>query len=358
MANAMGHPNMSRKNLIILTVPVSFGRQTGNSLGLLLLRQPPVEGPVKIMRVFLHIGAHRCATTSFQEYMRQNVASIATQGVGYWGPNQTRRGLFQGVLPGPQTSPDDDQAERARGRVQLKLAAERATGFQQLVISDENLMGSMRQNLHIGGLYSDVGERMARFAATFDDQLTDVVLNIRSLDHYWASALTYGVARGFPFPNKNTLDRYARATRSWRDVITDVALALPDVNLWVQPFDAFGGRPDAQLNSMTGIDAPRTHARIRLNRSPRVEELRTYLVEEDAQKLDGQFGRWRPFDEEQVALMREAYADDVMWLVSGADGLAQLSEDNQDQAEGPQPFRRTLTRGRPHDQNQQVAGSG
>ncbi len=310
------------------------------------------------MKVLLHIGAHRCATTSFQEYMRQNIGPIALQGVGYWGPNQTRKGLFQGVLPGPQALPGKDPGLRARGRVQLKLAAERATGLSQLVISDENIMGSMRQNLHIGGLYCDVGERMTRFAATFDGALTDVVVNIRSLDHYWASALTYGVARGFPFPNTHTLDRFAQAHRSWRDVITDIATALPDVNIWVQPFDTFGGRPDAQLNSMTGIKAPRTHARIRLNRSPRVEELRTYLIEDDAVKLDGMYGRWRPFDAEQIARMREAYADDVMWLVGGADGLAQLAEDNQDQAEETNTFRRTLTRGRPHDQNRQLAGSG
>lgn len=310
------------------------------------------------MKVFLHAGAHRCATTTFQEYMRQNRGLTAMQGVGYWGPQVTRSGLFQGVLPGPQILPKTDPAKRAKGRIKLKLAAERASGFSQLVISDENILGSMRQNLHQGTLYADAGERLSRFASAFDGELTDVVLNIRALDHYWASTLTYGVARGFPFPTQAGLERYAQSQRSWRDVITDVATALPDVNIWVQPFEIFGGRPNAQLASMTDIRAPRAHARIRLNRSPRVEELSTYLLDEDAAKLGDQFGIWRPFNEEQTALLREAYADDMMWLTGGADGLAQIAADNEDQAEEYLTFRKTLTRGRPNDQNQRLAGSG
>lgn len=311
------------------------------------------------MKVLLHIGAHRCATTTFQEYMRQNRTQAALSGVGYWGPQVTRSGLFQGVLPGPQLLPKGDPAKRARGRIKLKLASERATGYSQLVISDENILGSMRQNLHLGTLYADAGDRLARFGEAFDGELTDLVLNIRALDHYWTSALTYGVARGFPFPTEAMLDRYAKSQRSWRDVITDIAKALPNVNLWVQPFETFGGRPNAQLTSMTRIRAPRAHARIRLARSPRVEELAAYLMDEDAAKLADQYGLWRPFNAEQAALLREAYADDIMWLVGGADGLAQIAEDNnQDQAEDTKTFRRTLTRGRPNDQNRRLAGSG
>lgn len=310
------------------------------------------------MKVSLHIGAHRCATTTFQEYMRQNRAQAAMDGVCYWGPQVTRSGLFQGVLPGPQILPKTDPAKRARGRIKLKLAAERATGFDQLVISDENILGSMRQNLHLGTLYADAGERLRRFGEAFEGELTDLVLNIRALDHYWTSALTYGVARGFPFPTTDMLNRYVKSERSWRDVITDIATALPDVNLWVQPFETFGGRPNAQLTSITGIRAPRAHARIRLARSPRVEELSTYLMDEDAAKLADQFGVWRPFDAEQTAILRETYADDMMWLVGGADGLAQISADHEDQAGDARTFRRTLTRGRPNDQDQRLAGSG
>ena len=54
------------------------------------------------MKVILHTGAHRCATTSFQEYMRQNAQPLACQGIGFWGPYRTRGGaLFHGIQPGP-----------------------------------------------------------------------------------------------------------------------------------------------------------------------------------------------------------------------------------------------------------------
>ena len=50
-------------------------------------------------------------------------------------------------------------------------------------------------------------------------------------------------------------------------------------------------------------------------------------------------GRWRPFDDAQTAYLREAYADDIMWLAAGADGLASLAQDPEKQAAGTNPPR-------------------
>lgn len=42
------------------------------------------------MDLILHFGAHRCATSSFQEYMSINSVALKRQGIGYWGPERTR----------------------------------------------------------------------------------------------------------------------------------------------------------------------------------------------------------------------------------------------------------------------------
>lgn len=290
--------------------------------------------------------------------MRQNSQPLAASGIGFWGPFRTRNGLFHGIQPGPARITGRNLARRARGRLQIQLDNCRGKGVHQLLISDENMLGSTRENLRLGDLYNGVGERMARFAQAFDGTACDVALSIRSLDGYWASALAYAVARGHPVPSAAQLHRLVQAPRSWRDVITDIACAMPDARLHVLPFETFGTRPEAALAALTGAEAPRTHARVRLNASLCLQDLRASVPGAVAAALPQGSGRWRPFDDTQAAILRERYADDMMWLAAGADGIASLVQDPDKLAAGLNPPRIDLTRGRPDDKQRRMAGSG
>ena len=277
------------------------------------------------MDVILHIGAHRCATTSFQTYMRSNADALQDAGVGFWGPRRTRTGLFRGLQPGPQIGLGRSVKTRALGRVRLQCARTAAHGVHQLVVSDENMLGTMRANLRLAELYSGAGERMARFAEAFRDYLTDIVINIRSPELYWSSVLGYYAALGRGVPRSGLVSRLAEAPRSWRDVITDVACACPDARVRVMPFESFAGRPDAQLTCVTGYPAPRGGAQCRVNQTPALPALRARMARGEGELPEGS-GRWMPFSPQHRAMMRETYADDLMWLAAGADRLARLEQ--------------------------------
>ncbi|MFT7594404.1 MAG: hypothetical protein ACI8R4_001725 [Paracoccaceae bacterium] len=280
------------------------------------------------MDVTLHIGAHRCATTTFQNYMRLNGDRLASQGVGFWGPGRTRNGLFRGILPGPTVATGRDLRRRAIGRVQMHLARSDGLGLTSLVVSDENMMGTTRENLRVGSLYCGVGERMARYDEAFAGRISNVVVNIRSQDRYWASALGYSLTRGRGVPGRETLERLAFDARCWRDVIADVSCAVPNAQIWVMPFETYAGRPEAQLSTVTGIAAPKSHARNWLNATPHLPELRALVggMASPPDLPDGD-GRWQPFLPPQAAALRENYADDLMWLTGGAGGIARLMPD-------------------------------
>ncbi len=284
----------------------------------------------RIMDVILHIGAHRTGTTTFQDYMRSHRETLAARGIGFWGPYRTRRGLFSGLIPGAAAARHRDLCRRAEGRIRLHLARARADGVRSLVVSDENMIGCARANLRARTLYPAIGERMARFARAFDGHLTRVVISPRAQDLYWSSMIAYGVARGLPLPGGAALDHIARQTRGWRDVITDLACALPpQVDIQVMPFEMFTGRSDALLRLGAGLDAPADGGLRWLNRAPDLPTLRRRLHErgQDATCLPDGTGRWHPFDAAACAALREVYADDIMWLTAGADGLATLTED-------------------------------
>lgn len=294
------------------------------------------------MEIILHLGAHRTASTSFQHYMRANTAALAARGLGYWGPEVTRDGVLSGVIPVAGGQSANAQLERARGRIALRLAEARAEGLHRVLVSDENMIGASRRNLRHGRLYPGIGERMARFAHAFDGRISRVALSVRGQDSWWASALAYGVARGHGVPGVDALDRLVTVNRHWREVIGDLACALPGIDLVVLPHEVHAGQPEARLRAMTGLEGlPRKASRLWLNRAPDLAALRRAVAARggDAAQLPEGEGRWLPFDRDQRLALQEAYADDLFWLAAGAEGLARLCEETgPDEAGRHLPF--------------------
>lgn len=305
----------------------------------------------KDMDIILHLGAHRTASTSFQFYLRENADVLTASGIGFWGPWRTRDGLLTGVVPVPGRGPAARQFQRAQGRIALQLEKARARGLKHLIVSDENMLGACRRNLRFRRLYAAAGERAARFGDAFGGQVTRVVLCPRSQDTYWASALAFSVGRGHRVPETDDLDRLVTANRHWRDVVTDIACALPGVEFLVMPYECFGGRPEVKLARATGLAAPpRHHAREWTNRAPSLRQLRKILNDRGADPacLPEGDGRWHPFNRDQTMALREAYADDMYWLRAGADGLATLIEETGPVKAGQQPPIGQTTRGHPN----------
>jgi hypothetical protein len=290
------------------------------------------------MDIILHVGAHRTGTTAFQQYLRANERWLAAHGTGVWGPLRTRNGLFDGLLSGTATPHDQERSRRASGRIRLAVERGRHQGLDRLIVTEENMIGSVRANLRAIRLYPDAGTRLARHADAVGEVAT-VALTIRSLDDYWASALAFAVARGAPAANADTLDRLVSQPRSWREVIGDIAAALPRAQLVVLPFERTVGRADWLLAAMTGLGrVPHHKGAVRANARPALDELHRVLADrgDPAANLGGR-DFWEPFDAAQRAALRETYLDDLFWLHSGADGKARLIEEDRADTDGHAP---------------------
>ncbi len=300
------------------------------------------------MEIILHLGAHRTASSSFQHYMRTNATRLERRAVGFWGPAQTRHGILTGVLPGETSQTPEEQFAAAQERITQNLDLAAARGVRHLVISDENIIGAPRKNLRESQIYGGIGERMARYSQAFGGRLTRIALTMRSHDTYWNSILAFSVARGRNVIGRKGLAKLAGSRRQWRDVITDLACAVPDVEIQVHAYETFGGMPERRLSAMTGLAAlPTQNAREWLNRAPGLAELRAILTErgEDPAALPEGDGRWHPFNRDQVMALREAYADDLFWLRAGADGLATLIDETASAKAGRHPPVDDATRG-------------
>ena len=308
----------------------------------------------RLMDIILHLGAHRTGTTTFQHYLRDQGAFLEERGVVLWGPHHCRDHVFPGLFRNVARQKGRNIARRAEGRARMLAAQASVKGAAHLLVSDENLLGTCIQNLRAGRLYPAAGERAARIAAAFGQSLNRIVLSIRSQELYWASAAALTVSRGHPVPTPAQLDAIARSRRGWRDVITDLACAVPTAQIRVLPFEVHGGRPDALLAAALDLaPPPDTEARW-LNRSLDQRGLRSLLREQgaDPEQVPEGTGRWQPFNDAQIADLRETYSDDLHWLTAGADGLAELTETWRDTRAGSNLPRRAAEKGQGHDKGQ------
>lgn len=315
------------------------------------------KGIVRLMDIILHVGSHRTGSTSFQHYLRGNRAELAAQGTALWEPHMLRKGLFDGLFATPRMQNGRNLQRRAMGRVRLHAAQAKRAGADRLLVSEENMIGAPRACLRAASLFPAIGERMARLDAAFEGRITRVVMCIRAQDLWWSSIAAYGVGRGHGLPDETRLTALAASPRTWRDVITDMSCALPEAEIHVMPFEQFAGRADKLLEEATGHTAPPAHAKSWLNRSPDAAMLRDKMEENGvgAHELPSHLataeGRWNPFTPAQGAALREAYADDMMWLTAGADGLATLTEDRSRTRAGFSLPAGSLTKGQTNDRH-------
>lgn len=304
------------------------------------------------MEITLHCGAHRTATTSFQTYLRAGRDMLEADGTVLWDPRCLRGGIFSGLFP--STRPVGRKTRPIAGRVGMHIELAERAGAKRLLISEENILGSPRACLRAGALYPGAGERMAQVVQAFGGHIDRILLTIRAQDLWWSSIAAFAVARGHPIPDQDKLQQIASSGRNWRDVITDIACAAPDAELLVLPFEQSAGRPDWQLAVATDRPVPFSQSAPWVNRSPDAADLRNLLADRGVwgDGPDGE-GRWHLFNDAQAAALREAYADDLMWLSAGADGLATLTEDPIRQKTGADPMRKDM-RGHNDDQVEQT----
>jgi hypothetical protein len=311
--------------------------------------------------VILQIGAHRTASTSFQTYLRQHSGALNKQGIGFWGPPRLRRGLLHGVIANPNQRQPPLEFARAQGRIGLHLEQSRLKGLTQLVVSDENMLGIMRHNISTQTLYSAAGERLAKYVAAFGGSVKTIHLSLRCPSTYWTSAFSFCIPRGVRVPNAARIAALCAQTRTWRDVITDIAAAAPNVAIYVSTYEQHAAAPQSLLSYLMVQPAPVSNTQIWRNKRPSAQELlRIPMGKEEFQNLSANIygDQWQPFSQAQRAMLQEHYADDLFWLRSGADGLAHLLEDPKSEKTGIPAGLDFVNKGQRYDARQRMARPG
>ncbi|MFP1643194.1 hypothetical protein [Pontitalea aquivivens] len=306
-----------------------------------------MAGPVEVI---LHVGAHRTGTTSLQSWLLQNADTLEAAGIAVWGPDRTRGGLFAGLMKRPDavTLADDLLARRSATRIRDELDRLAGAGMRQLIVSEENMIGTMPICLEHATIYPDARARLDRIAAAFDGAVTGVGLALRSYDDWWASVLATATGSGGGVTQPDVLHRLARHPRGWQRIIATLAEAFPDARRIVWPFEALVGRHGAQLRLLTG-GAALPAAGLYDERRARNARLRALPGGSAADA-----GARVPFAPAQRAALRARYEQDLAWLRAGAAGV--IYTETVAESPGTQVGTAAEEEGPPHDEQKRGLG--
>jgi len=304
---------------------------------------PPLTRKVlRFLEVILHIGAHRTGTSSLQRTLYKNREKLTKNDFAIWGPKTTRSGVFTGLL---QARPAESEmlrrnVMRSRAIIAMRLEKLSQKGRKTLLVTEENILGSMRGNLRTRSLYPGLQERLARFHEVFGASCTRIGLAVRPYEDYWASSLAYTLRSGQNWLDRRAIDALVEQPRSWRNVVQDVARSFPNAEVVVWEFARLIGRPHDQFRALNGFGPLRLSPDVsRRNAAPTRNDLRDILIQRNdidaLRSLVVGEGKFMPFSAEQIANLRARYQQDMTWLRSENDKRLKFMGETLDIPVGP-----------------------
>ena len=182
----------------------------------------------KYIKIIIHAGAHKTASTHLQNRVLENENLVVKSGCSYLGPEKIRDqfGTLWRAL-GRSDTPDEQKR---------KLAA-LAAGQPRLVISEENIIGGFKDLMNGPNraiLYPKAVERLARLAQLVAPNPLHIAMAVRELSSYYVSVYNQLLLSG----RFQTWERFSKGLDptavKWSDILRPIAEipGVAAVSIW------------------------------------------------------------------------------------------------------------------------------
>lgn len=192
------------------------------------------------MKVILHLGVHKTATTYIQSRLLNSQNALKERGVSYIGLNELRANMTS-KLGGAQWSVDD-----------IRRTVIPEFECQTLIISDENIVGGTDAPVN-GRFYNTAAKRVTRALKIFSDCDVEVHITVRDFKSYMISRYSESL-RHFKYRSfGNYYSELDYGTLSWYDLFDDLFDAGVDC-IWATDFKSIFKDENMYFTSLLGGD--------------------------------------------------------------------------------------------------------
>ena len=195
------------------------------------------------MKVLVHLGVHKTATTFIQSQLANNRPVLAKKGfgmAGIWAVRRRFTNLFDRLS---WFDPLWRFLTRPILRRRFDRLVRETEGVKTFLLSDENLAGTISANYFFGRLYPWAGMRARMLAGVLSGHDTHYFLCIRRYPDYLVSSWLQLASRGKPPAFEKYVEKFAPDGRGWAELVSDLARAVGKERLTVWTYDWFAEDP-------------------------------------------------------------------------------------------------------------------
>ena len=276
-------------------------------------------------QVFIHAGAHRTGTSSFQMCLHLNAAALGRAGyqAAYPGRDGVPSGTLGLRLPAPR------HGTGATGRFAPRVAEALADydPGRPLILSEENIPGRMI-HFQSGHFYPAAEARLAALRAGLGEAVIPrLLIVLRSYDAFYVSCHRKRAEDNWVPPFADSIPNLMAMDRGWPEIVALLRDALRPERLIVLPYENRGDSVDLLRRLVPGLAAvelvePETavnlsatdaalevlQARYRAGETLSRDEWRDVVADHASDTADRGFAR---FSDEHSAGLRARYAADL-----------------------------------------------
>ena len=202
--------------------------------------------------LYIHAGAHRTGTSSFQMCLHENREVMRAHGFALAYPR--RDGIPSGGLALRLPKPRDQKVGRATVRLTKLLAA--YSGGRPLIMSEENIPGRMMHFIK-GQFYPAAEKRCAVLRAAWPGPIAHVLLVVRPYEQLFVSSYRKRAEDNRVPPFDVLRPNYMRMDRGWPALVQILRDVLRPDRLTVVPYTARGTSVDLLAHLVPALaDAP------------------------------------------------------------------------------------------------------
>ena len=190
-------------------------------------------------RVYIHSGAHRTGTSSFQMCLWQNRAVLADAGfdVAYPGRDGIPQGRLKLQLPRPRHG--ERRVRRFVGKLRGHLQGLSTDPARALIVSEENIPGPMH-HFYEGRFFPASAKRFAALAGALDGPPEHLLYVVRPYDALYVSAYRKRAEDNAVGPFAELVPNFLAMDRGWPELVTEMRDILKPKRLSIVAYAARG----------------------------------------------------------------------------------------------------------------------
>lgn len=207
------------------------------------------------MDVNTHIGAHKTATTHFQDNLAMILRNHGSESTHYFSRESLRKDNFIKTEIAKSRFEKSLKNVIYSGRNRPWRTVLKAGSSERLLLSEENIMGVSSDILD--GFYPRAAHRFSSMLDLFKGHRLSIFMSIRSYDGIFPSAYSQSLRAGkFLRPFADYWEEFNNNGRGWPEVVSEIRSASPESPIIIFKFEDYLKDPARYVAQFSGLSFP------------------------------------------------------------------------------------------------------